>query len=86
MYTSYPDNPTIGEEWRVSCQRHDEQEYWQNEERRMCRSILAKVLFTYDGNTLARANLDNCEKEFLIDYDFLRLCFRKFVKSRQAES
>jgi len=52
----------------------------------MCRSILAKILFTCDSNTLTRANLDNCEKEFLIDYDLHRLCFREFVKSRQAES
>lgn len=32
MYTSDSDNPTIGEEWRVSCQKHNEQEYLQNEE------------------------------------------------------
>ncbi len=67
------------EEVMAICRNRDK---WKGQEEyaaTMCRSILAKILFSCDGNTLVKANLDIYEKEFLIAYDFRRFCFRESV-------
>ena len=86
MYALDPDDPTIGEGLKEACRKDEEREFWENEERFMCRNILAKILLSCDPSTLTKAQLDCREKEFLIAYDFRQFCFRDAAKYGLVES
>lgn len=85
VFAPDPDDPTIGEGLKEACRKDEEREFGENEERFMCRSILAKILLSCDPNTLTKAKLNLEEKEFIIAYDFRLLCYRDSVKSRLKE-
>ena len=83
VFAPDPDDPTIGEGLKEACRRDEEREYWESEERFMCRSILVKILLSCAPSTLTKAKLDLREKEFLIEYDFRHLKFRNQLNNEE---